>query len=197
VAGAWFTPQKRAKSTLEICDMNITRGFGPLLITAEDLRRTLMANDLILVEDGAGFLVHSRPWAFLLDVLPWVLCVAPNPVVGLELVDVGVVDCLCAIVVVFRWKMWVCGSMRLWILTGCDYVWFQYIWSRGVYPFSLKKIINPHFFRMGNLHFSYIFILLLGLKGNCAEILPFVRCGLSCDTFYPTPFYLDLFVVEK
>jgi hypothetical protein len=61
VAGAWFTPQKRAKSTLEICDMNITRGFGPLLITAEDLRRTLMANDLNLVGDGAGFQVHNRP----------------------------------------------------------------------------------------------------------------------------------------
>jgi hypothetical protein len=41
--------------------MNIARGFGPLLITAEDLGRTLMANDLNLVGDGAGFQVHNRP----------------------------------------------------------------------------------------------------------------------------------------
>ena len=54
VAGAWLTPQEKARSTLEICDMNSTRGFGPLLITAE-------ANDLILEGDGAGFQVHSRP----------------------------------------------------------------------------------------------------------------------------------------
>jgi hypothetical protein len=41
--------------------MNITRGFGPMLITAEDLTRTLEANDLIVVGDGAGFKVLSRP----------------------------------------------------------------------------------------------------------------------------------------
>jgi hypothetical protein len=41
--------------------MNCTRGFGLLLITAEDLGRTLEANDLILVGDGAGFQVLSRP----------------------------------------------------------------------------------------------------------------------------------------
>jgi hypothetical protein len=61
VAEAWLTPQKKARSTLEICDMNTTRGFGPMLITAEDLRRTLEANDLILVGDGAGFQVLNRP----------------------------------------------------------------------------------------------------------------------------------------
>ncbi|KAK1646516.1 hypothetical protein QYE76_064321 [Lolium multiflorum] len=61
VAGAWLTPQKKARTTLEICDMNTTRGFGPMLITAEDLRRTLEANDLILVGDGAGFQVLNRP----------------------------------------------------------------------------------------------------------------------------------------
>jgi hypothetical protein len=61
VAGAWLTPQKKARSTLEVCDMNSTKGFGPMLITAEDLARTLEANDLILVGDGAGFKVLSRP----------------------------------------------------------------------------------------------------------------------------------------
>jgi hypothetical protein len=60
VAGAWLTPQKKARSTLEVYDMNIARGFGPMLITAEDLVRTLEANDLILVGDGAGFQVLNR-----------------------------------------------------------------------------------------------------------------------------------------
>jgi hypothetical protein len=41
--------------------MNNTRDFGPMLITAEDLRRTMEANDLILVGDGAGFQVLNRP----------------------------------------------------------------------------------------------------------------------------------------
>jgi hypothetical protein len=54
VAEAWLTPQKKARSTLEICDMNTTRGFG-------NLRRILEANDLILVGDGAGFQVLNRP----------------------------------------------------------------------------------------------------------------------------------------
>ncbi|KAK1646046.1 hypothetical protein QYE76_063851 [Lolium multiflorum] len=35
-------------------------GFGPMLITAEDLARTLEANDLILVDDGTGFQVLDR-----------------------------------------------------------------------------------------------------------------------------------------
>jgi hypothetical protein len=48
VAGTWLTPQKKARSSLEVCDMNSTRGFGPMLITAEDLSRSLQANDLIL-----------------------------------------------------------------------------------------------------------------------------------------------------
>jgi hypothetical protein len=61
VARAWLTPQKKARLTLEVCDMNNTRGFGPMLITAEDLARTLEANDLILAGDGAGFKVLSRP----------------------------------------------------------------------------------------------------------------------------------------
>jgi hypothetical protein len=61
VAGAWLTPQKKTRSTLEVCDMNNTRGFGPMLITAEDLARTLEANDLILVGDGACFKVLDRP----------------------------------------------------------------------------------------------------------------------------------------
>ncbi|XP_051203399.1 uncharacterized protein [Lolium perenne] len=60
VAGAWVTPQKRARATLEVSDMNCSRGFGPMLITAEDLARTLEANDLILVGDGAGFQVLDR-----------------------------------------------------------------------------------------------------------------------------------------
>jgi hypothetical protein len=37
------------------------RGFGPMLITAEDLARILEANDLILVGDGAGFKVLDCP----------------------------------------------------------------------------------------------------------------------------------------
>jgi hypothetical protein len=61
VAGAWLTPQKRERSTLEVCDMNRVQGFGPMLITAEDLARTLEANALMLVSDGAGFKVLERP----------------------------------------------------------------------------------------------------------------------------------------
>jgi hypothetical protein len=44
-----------------VCDMNMVRGFGPMLITAEDLARTLEANVLMLVGDGAGFKVLERP----------------------------------------------------------------------------------------------------------------------------------------
>jgi hypothetical protein len=61
VAGTWLTPQNKARTSLEVCEMNTTRGFGHLLITAEDLGRTMMANDLILVGDGAGFQVCKRP----------------------------------------------------------------------------------------------------------------------------------------
>jgi hypothetical protein len=61
VVGAWLTPQKKARSSLEVCDMNMVRGFGPMLITAEDLARTLEANVLMLVGDGAGFKVLERP----------------------------------------------------------------------------------------------------------------------------------------
>jgi hypothetical protein len=61
VAGAWLPPQKKARSTLEVCDMNSMRGFGPMLITAEDLARILEANVLILVGDGAGFKVLDCP----------------------------------------------------------------------------------------------------------------------------------------
>jgi hypothetical protein len=41
--------------------MNSTRGFGPMLTITEDLARTLKADDLILVDDGAGFKVLSHP----------------------------------------------------------------------------------------------------------------------------------------
>jgi hypothetical protein len=61
VAGAWLAPQKKARSSLEVCDMSRVRGFGPMLITAEDLARTLEANTLMLVGDGAGFKVLERP----------------------------------------------------------------------------------------------------------------------------------------
>jgi hypothetical protein len=60
MAGAWLTPQKKARSTLEVCDINSTRGFGLMLTTTEDLARTLEANDLILIGDG-GFKVPDRP----------------------------------------------------------------------------------------------------------------------------------------
>jgi hypothetical protein len=59
VARAWLTPQKKARSTLEVCGINSTRGFGLMVITAEDLARTLETNDLILVGDGAGFKAWS------------------------------------------------------------------------------------------------------------------------------------------
>jgi hypothetical protein len=60
VAGSWVIPQKKARTTLEVCDMNSSRGFGPMLMTAEDLARTLEANDLVLVGDGACFQVMDR-----------------------------------------------------------------------------------------------------------------------------------------
>jgi hypothetical protein len=60
VAGSWVIPQKKARTTLEVCDMNSSRGFGPMLMTAEDLARTLEANDLVLVGDGACFQVLDR-----------------------------------------------------------------------------------------------------------------------------------------
>jgi hypothetical protein len=61
VAGAWLTPQKKVRTTLEVCDMNNISGFGPMMITAEDLARTLDTNALMLVGDGAGFTVLERP----------------------------------------------------------------------------------------------------------------------------------------
>jgi hypothetical protein len=61
VAGAWLTLQKKARSTQEVCETNSMRGFGPMLITAEDLARMLEANALMLVGDGAGFKVLERP----------------------------------------------------------------------------------------------------------------------------------------
>ncbi|KAK1609994.1 hypothetical protein QYE76_033671 [Lolium multiflorum] len=60
VAGSWVIPQKKARTTLEVCDRNNSRGFGPMLMTAEDLARTLEANDLVLVGDGACFQVMGR-----------------------------------------------------------------------------------------------------------------------------------------
>jgi hypothetical protein len=41
--------------------MNMVREFGTMLITAEDLARTLEANALMLVGDGACFKVLERP----------------------------------------------------------------------------------------------------------------------------------------
>jgi hypothetical protein len=61
VTGPGLTPEKRAKTTLEVCPMNHERGSGPLLITAADLARTLRANPLMLVGDGKGFMVLYRP----------------------------------------------------------------------------------------------------------------------------------------
>ncbi|XP_051194795.1 uncharacterized protein [Lolium perenne] len=60
VAGSWVIPQKKVRTTLEVCDRNNARGLGPMLMTAEDLARTLDANDLILVGDGAYFQVMGR-----------------------------------------------------------------------------------------------------------------------------------------
>jgi hypothetical protein len=61
VVGAWLTPEKKARTTLEVCDMNCERGMGPMLITTVDLARTLGANALMLVGDGKGFRVLERP----------------------------------------------------------------------------------------------------------------------------------------
>jgi hypothetical protein len=61
VAGAWLTPEKKSRTSLEVCNLNGVRGLGPMLITAEDLARILGANALMLVGDGEGFRVLERP----------------------------------------------------------------------------------------------------------------------------------------
>jgi hypothetical protein len=61
VTGAWLTPEKKARTVLEVCDMNCERGMGPTLITVADPARTLGANVLMLVGDGEGFRVLERP----------------------------------------------------------------------------------------------------------------------------------------
>jgi hypothetical protein len=61
VVGAYLTPEKKARTMLEVCNFNGARGLGPMLITAEDLARTLGANVLMLVGDSDGFRVLERP----------------------------------------------------------------------------------------------------------------------------------------
>jgi hypothetical protein len=58
---SWPTPENKTRMTLEVCNLNGVRGLGPMLITAEDLARTLGANALMLVGDGEGFRVLERP----------------------------------------------------------------------------------------------------------------------------------------
>jgi hypothetical protein len=40
---SWPTPENKTRMTLEVCNLNGVRGLGPMLITAEDLARTLGA----------------------------------------------------------------------------------------------------------------------------------------------------------
>jgi hypothetical protein len=43
---SWPTPENKTRMTLEVCNLNGVRGLGSMLITAEDLARTLDANAL-------------------------------------------------------------------------------------------------------------------------------------------------------
>jgi hypothetical protein len=54
VAGPCLTPVKKPRTSLEVCNLNGVRGSGLMLITAEDLARTLGANALMLVGEGEG-----------------------------------------------------------------------------------------------------------------------------------------------
>jgi hypothetical protein len=61
VVGAWLTPEKKPRTTLEVCNLNGVRDLEPMMITAKDLARTLGANAFMLVGDGEGFRVLERP----------------------------------------------------------------------------------------------------------------------------------------
>jgi hypothetical protein len=62
VVGAWLTPEKRARTEMEVCVIKQTREHEePLNITTADLVRTLKANAFMLVGDGEGFRVLPRP----------------------------------------------------------------------------------------------------------------------------------------
>jgi hypothetical protein len=52
---------KEPRTSLEVCNLNGVRGLGPMLITAEDLARTLGVNALMLVGHGEGFRDLERP----------------------------------------------------------------------------------------------------------------------------------------
>jgi hypothetical protein len=55
------TPERKARTELEVCVLNQNRGADePLKITTADLARTLKANALMMVGDGDGFWVLTR-----------------------------------------------------------------------------------------------------------------------------------------
>jgi hypothetical protein len=56
VAGSWLTPEKKARTEQEVIIHNQMEG-AELKITAGDLARTLVANDLLLIGDGESFKV--------------------------------------------------------------------------------------------------------------------------------------------
>lgn len=61
VAGAWVTPEKRAKTQMELVIQNHVRSSGDdWEITAADLARTLDANALMLIGDGERFRVVPK-----------------------------------------------------------------------------------------------------------------------------------------
>jgi hypothetical protein len=61
VVGTWLTPERKARTELEVCVLNQNRGADePLKITTADLARTLKANALMMVGDGDGFWVLTR-----------------------------------------------------------------------------------------------------------------------------------------
>jgi hypothetical protein len=61
MAGAWVKPEKQLKSHHELLLMNLSSSeSGHLRISAQDLARTLKANDLELVVDGECFRMVQR-----------------------------------------------------------------------------------------------------------------------------------------
>jgi hypothetical protein len=61
VAGAWLTPEKKAKAEMEVYMGNLKcEAEETLKITAVDLVRTLEANAPMMVGDGEGFRVLPR-----------------------------------------------------------------------------------------------------------------------------------------
>jgi hypothetical protein len=56
-----LTPEKRAMTALEVCNVNREKELGSLLIIVGDMAWTLGANALMLVRYDEGFRVLHRP----------------------------------------------------------------------------------------------------------------------------------------